>query len=73
VMGQEPRWTFKEDSVPALRKALLELVDQPISRPIALSQAQQQLASQVDPEQAASKVVSFWHRAMALNLHARRR
>jgi glycosyltransferase involved in cell wall biosynthesis len=73
VMGQEPRWTFKEDSVPALRKALLELVDQPISLPIALSQAQQQLASQVDPEQAASKVVSFWHRAMAFNLHARRR
>ena len=65
VMGGEPRWTFDEDSVPALRDALSGLVDQPIAMPIAMSQAQKGLARQVDPTHAASKVVDFWHRAIS--------
>jgi glycosyltransferase involved in cell wall biosynthesis len=65
VMGGEPLWTFDEDSVPAIRTSLSGLVDQPEHVLAEMSQAQSQLARQVDPEHTASRIVDFWHRAVA--------
>jgi glycosyltransferase involved in cell wall biosynthesis len=73
VMGGEPRWTFDEDSVPAVHDALSGLVDQPLNVPIAMNLAQRGLARQVDPTYAASKIVNFWHRAALFESAAERR
>jgi glycosyltransferase involved in cell wall biosynthesis len=63
LMGGEPRWTFDQDSVPAVHKALSGLIDQPANVFTELSQAQRRLARLVDPTHTASKIVDFWHRA----------
>jgi glycosyltransferase involved in cell wall biosynthesis len=73
VMGGEPRWTFDEDSVPAIRAALSGLLDQPARMLTEMSLAQRQLARQVDPDYAASKIVDFWRRAAEYEPSARPR
>jgi glycosyltransferase involved in cell wall biosynthesis len=63
VMGGQSAWTFDQDSVPAVRAALAALVDQPRTKLTELSQAQGYLRGQVAPENAASRIVEFWHQA----------
>jgi glycosyltransferase involved in cell wall biosynthesis len=62
LMDRHSKWTFGQDSAAAVHEALSELVDQP-AEVLELSHAQRRLAHQVDPAQAASKIVDFWHRA----------
>ena len=63
LMGREPQWIFNQGSATAVQKALSGLIDQPARILIQMSEAQGQLAQQVDPAHAASKIVDFWHRA----------
>jgi glycosyltransferase involved in cell wall biosynthesis len=70
LMGGHLGWTFDQDSVPAVRKVLSALVDQPTEVLTAISVAQGELAHQVDPAYAASKIVDFWRRAVEYKLSA---
>jgi glycosyltransferase involved in cell wall biosynthesis len=72
VMGGDGQWTFDQDSASAIRKALSGLVDQPAEVLIAISEAQQRLTHQVDPEYTSSKIVDFWHQAARYETQTRR-
>lgn len=63
LMGGELRWTFEQDSLPAMHAVFSRLIGQ-IPRVLTeLSDAQRHLAHKVDPAQAASHMVDFWHDA----------